>query len=357
MDVNSQMLPDYITASALTRSATDTSAHDDVERVIQDLTSTRPAASLDQLLLQLDGADLGLRFRGVLDAALTFQSHVLAAIRSGRYSERTLFDAATTAIDLEAEVPQFFDRALFVFGVRRSGNHAVIEWLKGHFPADGVLFLNSAEPAFFRHHSCGFAVDTDKYAVVSPAPSQRTLIVSYENCEPTTFPFTHNQRIARQSHSLLVLRDYPNTAASIARSARDRPSFAYRFRIRDFPAIWCRYARLALAGSSLFRPILYNSWFTDQAHREALSRDLGLVPSDAGLERVSTIGGGSSFEGVSRDGSAQTMDVLDRWREMINDQLFLFLLLADDEALPLSRALFGGEEPTREALLARWCAG
>ncbi|MFV3077179.1 hypothetical protein [Niveispirillum fermenti] len=330
---------------------------DEIERHVQDLATLLPAAALDRLTLDLCGEDPGYRGQGALAAALAFQRRTLADLRSGRL-DRGVLRRAVAGLQPPGGAPApLFDRAFFLFGIRRSGNHALVEWLSRHFAAGEVLFLNSAEPALFEGGPGRLRVDGHKYGQVVPSALQRCLIVSYENCDPAVFPFAWNARVAHRADALLLLRDYPNNAASIARSARDRPAFAYRFRVRDFPDLWCRYARLVLDGCTPLRPVLFNRWVGDAGERAALSAALGLARSPEVPAAISPIGGGSSFDGLSRDGRAATMDVLRRWPVMLDDPLFRFLMLADETVPALNDALFGPGFPDRDALLSAWRHG
>lgn len=251
-------------------------------------------------------------------------------------------------------LPMIFDRVLFVLGVRRSGNHAIINWLIDCFPKESVLSINSADPAFFRIVDERVSIDRNRYGAIHVSDQHRVLIVSYENLDPALVPVAHNAQIANRAHTIFVLRDLANTAASIVRGAKDYPSFSYRFRVLDFPAVWCRYARLLLAGESSVTPVLFNRWFADPSYRANILAKLDIARVDGRVDAVSSYGGGSSFDGLARDGNASSMSVLSRWREMEDDQLFQFLILAEQEAIELSERLFSMGLPTREEWLERW---
>lgn len=61
----------------------------------------------------------------------------------------------------------------------------------------------------------------------------------------------------------------------------------------------------------------YDRWFSLESYRRKIAGDLGLDFNDHGLERVSSIGSGSSFDGVSYDNHAQNMKVQERWKLML----------------------------------------
>ena len=153
---------------------------------------------------------------------------------------------------------------------------------------------------------------------------------------------------------MILLRDLHNTAASIARSAADNPSFAHRFRILDLPHLWRRYALYHLDPPPGWLPVQFNRWVDDPSYRAGLQKELGLPAIEAPTDTVSAIGGGSSFDGTAFDGRASHMEVKDRWRAMEADRLFQFLLLAEESALDLNHSVFGNTGPDRASFLERW---
>ncbi|MEM9016805.1 MAG: hypothetical protein AAGC68_07305 [Verrucomicrobiota bacterium] len=86
--------------------------------------------------------------------------------------------------------------------------------------------------------------------------------------------------------------------------------------------------------------IYFDAWFSSREYRKNLSRSLGLTFSDAGLQRVSGVGGGSSFDSTRFDRTTQEMDVLNR-ETYLSDQEreILAVMLRDEELRELSEEL------------------
>lgn len=248
-----------------------------------------------------------------------------------------------------------FERAFFLFGLRRGGNHALAEWLKAHFPAEEVLHVNDARLAAFSAAGEGIAFDDARHACVVPSGQQRVALVGYENVDFLQFPAVQNFQIARRCDWLVLLRDLPNMAASICRSARERPDFVWRQRLRDFPELWAMYARRFLAGSPSIRYVSFNRWFAEPEYRRELAAALKVEFTDRGLNAVSAEGGGSSFDGIAFQGRAQSMRVLERWPGWLDDSLFRALVLAERDNLRRNAELFGNFPHTFEELLVRPC--
>ena len=334
---------------------------DERERAVHALTEQLSPPMLEGLLRSL--GDHGTRLVDLPPtlAALSFRDSALELMRSRTLGADDL-RAAVSGLPGPARTPavlrprRCYDRALFVFGLRRGGNHAITEWLRGHFADAEIRYLNSAEISLFETGDEWLTVDRDKYAQIPLDGRERVLVVGYENLAPARFPLEHNGRVAERADVVVVLRDFPNTAASIARQARDDPSFAYRYRIRDFLDLWRRYADYFENRAFGFTYVSFNHWFRSLEERRRLSGLLGLRHCDRGVNEVSAHGGGSSFEGLQHSGRAQAMLVLDRWRAMLHDPLFQFLVLADDEALEVNARLFD-ISLTHSEVLARWRAG
>jgi hypothetical protein len=58
----------------------------------------------------------------------------------------------------------------------------------------------------------------------------------------------------------------------------------------------------------------FNEWFAYKSIRENFCYTLGIPFTDLGIDKVARYGDGSSFSGLQLDGSAQTLDVLNRWK-------------------------------------------
>jgi len=343
------------TCDLCTPSSTDCEQSKVLDREIRHLPWALPIQRLESLLRRLGDRETSLVDLPPLRAASRFRQSIRKMMVSGTVTSDILRRAVIECPDTEPPyLEKHFERAFFVFGLRRGGNHAIAEWLKGHFGDGATLHLNSAEIEFFETRGSTLRVDRAGYQDVPLVARRSVCLVGYENLDFMNFPFEHNARVAERSDLIVVLRDYPNMAASIAKSARDRPHFVYANRLRDFPPNWASYARHFRNRTGGFAYLSFNDWFNDLEYRSGFSKQLGLELSDEGLNSVSDYGHGSSFDGTTMNGSAQLMEVLHRWREMMDDDLFCFLLLAEKENLRLNDEIFGNFPHSREDLLALW---
>lgn len=225
------------------------------------------------------------------------------------------------------------DTEIRFWGLRRSGNHGVINWIKGHYST--VCHINDANSVarYFKNlKRC------------KPLKKVDVTIISYENYllnEPLP---QFKEVISNNKLYVLLLRDPFNLYASMINNQRVVKNLNFRVPIYNIKKFWAMYAKEFL-GETQYLPqntikINFNRWFSDIGYRRGLSKKIGRVFSDGGLNLVSGYGGGSSFDLMKYNNSAQKMDVLNRWKLYKNDKNFLELY-NNKSIRKLSRAIFG----------------
>lgn len=209
-------------------------------------------------------------------------------------------------------------RLYLLHGMKRSGNHAVINWL---LPQTGCTHFNNFIPIgkVLRGSPIPAATDLDIWRdkqAVRTGERPDHLLVSLEDHDLRTQPF-RNIRIPITR--LLVLRDPRQLFSSRIRKASKVEMPAYP---RTNNAVMQRAIRLWKQHASCYLgeldcypervAILFDAWFSDPAYRAAISRTLGVPFSDEGFNTVGAEGGGSSFDGIGFDGRPHLMAVTDR---------------------------------------------
>ncbi len=210
--------------------------------------------------------------------------------------------------------------------MRRSGNHAIIQWILAQ--SEGVTeFFNDASP------EAPYAKTPVYGNWESPkSPSHITLsVVSYEDrsfeilraCEKKFV----QQRTPAQKIELLIVRDPFNMFASRLHSPYIkawRPAYicgltAPQLAEDYIEAYLCQHfpkdplKRLITAN--------FNQWMTDSSYRKCLADSLNLPFSDKGMEKLSHYGGGSSFDGKSGQPNRMVFD--ERWRQYMDNRTFV----------------------------------
>jgi len=227
---------------------------------------------------------------------------------------------------------------IYAFGLRRSGNHGVLNWIfhqrgtprqffsncKLYNPVKRVR-KNACNLTIMGFEDCELEFDSHKFA---------------GNEDEFTGPDTIK-------NSVIVLRDPFNTFASRLKNRIIRkytlPKLSY------YIDLWKKYAHEYLGHTSNLPdliPINFNLWFESKDYRMSLSKSLGLEFNDDGLNILSRKGVRSSFDGIKFDTRAQEMQVLNRWQQIPSLQKHLNIL-KDDEIISLTREIFGDIEPIK----------
>jgi len=287
-----------------------------------------------------------------------------------------------------------------VFGLRRSGNHAIINWLAAqapspvHFfnccPLDGHPFRTNKgrgtregtdiADIFVRHPKMKNRPSVDLQNLVRMRKD--VLLYSFENVDITVLrcreiPHDRVQSVGRSRRrvDVLILRDLFNWMASKL-VCRGRRSFAEpgwhkdKFKDpcsfftpyegwekdaaeiggRDYTkvpesiAMWVTYAREFLGETDLLEErlaISFDRWFVDREFRKAISSAIGFKFTDRGKNIVAAVHGkGSSFDNLDFDGRAEEMKVLERWTELADNRLYRCIFDHFPEAVTLNDRIF-----------------
>lgn len=230
-----------------------------------------------------------------------------------------------------------------IFGVRRSGMHAVIYWLAKHYE-NRVWFANDL--ASFnnpREHREELAETYEPEEYISPIEvksfwecAKPVLISSCEDSDLSGLDWEANERVVGSSDSyfsVLVIRDPFNAFAS-----RCRIGMVLNEESRER---WKQHAREALGETSFLKNkvvVKYNRWFGDESYRRCVENEMRLGVSDDGMQRV--YGLGSSFTGKERDGEASKMCVGDRYKHYLGNEVYMNFF--DAEMIRMAWTLFGG---------------
>jgi len=203
-----------------------------------------------------------------------------------------------------------------IFGMRRSGNHAILHWVADHFNTKPWLIHNTSfnkpnpEEDFYEHEDFydyrneDFNVDRD------------VLIQTFEDCDITNLDWKANAEVVGKSvmqFNMIIIRDPLNWLAS--RYAKPEwPAVKITPQIIDF---WNQHYKECMGWTSyLKRPIVvsYNMMVKKPDCLESVEDDMFMSPS--GIKIKPGMGIGSSFNDE---------DYLNRWKKFENDPTFMKL--------------------------------
>lgn len=239
-------------------------------------------------------------------------------------------------------------------GLKRSGNHAVIEWLRQNaYPrAERVAFHNCVYSPL-----SAIPKKLEVKDVHIPGARHTAVILSYEDTQlgelsqlptyygtDTILPDAHTKKV-------LLIRDPWNCFASRLRRIQgleaahtDPLKSIQRTSWETAVQLWKQYAHEFVGDTTeLFGDVIhvdYNRWAGSKRYRDAiLLRHFGIEENrDIGIESVSNKGGGSSFDRLTMDGHASRMQIFDRWRIYAGQKEYARLF--DDEVVDLSKKIY-----------------
>jgi len=267
-----------------------------------------------------------------------------------------------------------------VFGMKRSGNHAIINWIATLFD----------EPVYF-FNNCGYGCDpyrtgrtrgtrkkTDIKDIFILLPRMKNfsedeiepyrsvvkkcIIYSYENIllsrlleEPPTLNRSETIGESKHRFEVLILRDVYNWAASsFVHCGRSDDNYfvptgfdckSWKRREVLFEK-WKTHAHEFLGDTKYLAfeeanivCISYNDWLRKR-YREKTASKFGLQNNERSIDIVAGVGNrGSKFDNFIYDGRASRMKVLERWKYFKDNPYFWGLF--DDESIELSNEIFG----------------
>ena len=253
------------------------------------------------------------------------------------------------------------DYEIRVFGMQRSGHHAVTNWIIGHF-VEPVCFINDITHTkkLIKNGSIFFYnmnQEQIKKELAKKYIPKKCLIY---NVEETNFlrGLKDGRTLrniprgkSKEVYNILVLRDPYNLFASRLRIAENEAKRGRRLENRRkrwlgkrAQDLWKEHAEEFLGIKKTFQKnfiaVNYNQWFLDITYRKELSKKLGLKFSDKNINQVPNFGGGSSFSKRGMHGKGAKMKVLDRWKQYRFDN-FYNNSLSDEELIGLSKKIFG----------------
>ena len=195
-------------------------------------------------------------------------------------------------------------QVLRIYGMRRSGNHALIDWIFRNAEQGRGLFLNACKPGrdpvrsalsvgvFDRGKEQGLKGLGQKLEAAGEAPFT---VVSFEDVVPPDAP---EPLYAAPERSAIIYRSFLQWSASLLRKIQGNRRYGALDRSRIMMIALSKYQQILARiqqGNSI--PLLYDAWMTDENYRADALKRLGLPGQDLSRGNVQRFGGGSSFQG------------------------------------------------------------
>ena len=301
--------------------------------------------------------------------------------------------------DTKSEWTNFLE--IRAFGLMRSGNHAIIDWIQNQFTGETTCFLNNIKHGNkdpYTNYEQKTLTGVDEQADIETLRTikKRLLVYSYEDRHELEFDknnfyesvfqaeYENNRQkylgTSKHQFDILIIRDPFNFFASRMKLMQVRGP---QGGVSDLKLIAKNWKVLATEAIKLTKEpqqgkivASFNQWVTDLEYRRNLSQLFLGTFNDSSRKKTPEYGGGSSFS----DTDKLTMHmIISKWRELFNIKRYARLghywkrftapdkeknvllrwqqfatykkfrdLFLDKELLELSEKLFGEIPGTRE---------
>jgi hypothetical protein len=232
-------------------------------------------------------------------------------------------------------------RVLRVFGMRRSGNHAVINWLARNAPGGKSVFFNNCAHGGNpfetfrsveingRRRPGGPGDAAEQFA--KRAGNGATVMFSYEDVMPNTprkRPLSAGVNEAEIDGDIVIARSFLNWSASLTKKIRPNPNYTPARRVGILMRaleVYGQMLKLAKgdAGQDV-TVISYDAWFRSAKARAKTLQALGFDETDNSLGDVQPYGNGSSFQADAA--APEDLTPEQRWEQMREDGEYRVLL-------------------------------
>lgn len=207
---------------------------------------------------------------------------------------------------------------IYLFGIRRSGNHGFAKWLLGQFPHLPVDKSNKDIGVWYddyNHHlgrKAGLVPDEN----LAPRMDDVRLI-SYENDTRLIREDEREQLLCKEDgvdkYCFVILRNPLNWYASYSRyqyTPKVPEAHLFELMLQYFEIFHLQKKDPRVVA------VLFDRWVTDPEYRKEIARRITQRPTDRGFGKMETIGVGSSFDGWKYKDKAHKMDLLRRYHHL-----------------------------------------
>jgi hypothetical protein len=243
-------------------------------------------------------------------------------------------------------------KEIFIWGVARGGNHALIDFILGHlygyvpdknydfqqFWRNHIVLNNYFNDR--RYHLDIPLFDLPPFDKRIPPPNPKygnTQIISYENAgdiEQTNYLYrdlvniledysklkVNTGRKDTNKYALVILRDPFNWYASYKKGAVDIDKINFtREKALQLIDLWISYAERFFITKGDWFPVRYNLFCQSIEYRKQISQYIDEKFTDEGKKRVSSMG--SSFDRHRFDGQANNMKTEERWKYLTQNDI------------------------------------
>lgn len=217
-----------------------------------------------------------------------------------------------------------------IHGLKRSGNHAILNWILAQKKMPFYNNIIPISPILSGKKTMPLPVNFDDWLKNKENSLKKKITLSYSKCFMVSLedhaidvkPFVDGKY---KVVNIIILRDPRNLFSSRIRKASFVNLAAYPMEngpiMKRAVDLWIEHAKEFTCETSFLCNkicIYFNEWFSNPIYRKEISSQLGFKFTDKGFRKISSEGGGSSFDQTKFDGNNQKLNVLDR-KSMLSD--------------------------------------
>jgi hypothetical protein len=246
-----------------------------------------------------------------------------------------------------------------VVGMMRTGNHAIISWLRNQVKGKAFHLNNLiVDENPYRHKYYKLSdfypqhktrIENYRLQATGNLIPRDCLIYNYEDYDLSKvfsdrFEKTHDLYLGKTElrHDIIIIRDPFNLIASRLKS---NMISVKDFR-QNFVDLWIAYAKEYVGETNYLKHnklcISYNQWCSNIDYRRSIADRLNLEFSDTGIDNIASHGGGSSFDKSNLNIKASEMETSKRWKHYADDPYYR-KLVQNRELLFYAKQIFGND--------------
>jgi len=209
-------------------------------------------------------------------------------------------------------------KLITIYGIRRSGNHAIANWIMSHF--DTGCYINDAnryirnESNILPCHRLGQCKNTqlDKNPDIVIIGIENKLDKHIQDAYYKKL-LSHNQPSNIEIINITLIRNCANLIASHLKAWNNEKYH------EELPNSWKKHTDFFKQNN--YSLIVYDSWL-DSKYRNDIAKTLNFINHDFGVDQISSYGGGSSFG----DKVVDIGNLINRWKSMLDNNRFLNIM-------------------------------
>lgn len=209
-------------------------------------------------------------------------------------------------------------KLISIYGIRRSGNHAVANWIMSHF--NNGCYINDANKKV-REQSNKLPCHDNNCINVNLYENPEITIIGIENKVDRHIHKIYLEKLKSdyqyqnlQTYEFCLIRNCANLIASHLKAWGDQ---SYHEKIPDH---WKQYIDFYTSNNEI-NLLIYDRWL-DNDYRNKIANIIKFNNQDLGIEQIPWYGGGSSFN----EKVINKYNLKNRWKSMINNERFIKII-------------------------------